>query len=218
MNRTFATRSTLFETIELINSGRIGQAEAICRAAVERNEQDVNMTALLGATLFKAGKTDEAERWLRHTMQLAPNFAKPWGDLGQLLLETRRAQEAVDVLEEAVRLDARDGDAWFHLGKARAVLGRGRAADEAFEQSFELNPARAVLAQAAEHQHAGRWAEARRSAAKSCAAIPATSTRCACWAPVPRTRGASARPSGCCGGRSPRRPTTPKRSWTWGGC
>ena len=160
MNRTFATKSTLFETIELINSGRIGQAEAICRAAVERNEQDVNMTALLGATLFKAGKTDEAERWLRHTMQLAPNFAKPWGDLGQLLLETRRAQEAVEVLEEAVRLDAKDGDAWFHLGKARAVLGRGRAADEAFEQSFELNPARKALALAAEHQHAGRWAEA----------------------------------------------------------
>jgi tetratricopeptide (TPR) repeat protein len=160
MNRTFATKSTLFETIELINSGRIGQAEAVCRAAVERNEQDVNMTALLGATLFKAGKTDEAERWLRHTMQLAPNFAKPWADLGQLLLDMRRPQEAADVLEEAVRLDARDGEAWFNLGKARAVLGRGPAADEAFEQSFELNPARKALALAAEHQHAGRWAEA----------------------------------------------------------
>jgi tetratricopeptide (TPR) repeat protein len=160
MNRTFATKSTLFETIELINSGRIGQAEAVCRAAVERNEQDVNMTALLGATLFKAGKTDEAERWLRHTVQLAPNFAKPWADLGQLLLDMRRPQEAADVLEEAVRLDAKDGEAWFNLGKARAVLGRGPAADEAFEKSFELNPARKALALAAEHQHAGRWAEA----------------------------------------------------------
>ena len=160
MNRTFATKSTLFETIELINSGRIGQAEAVCRAAVERNEQDVNMTALLGATLFKAGKTDEAERWLRHTTQLAPNFAKPWADLGQLLLESRRPQDAVEVLEEAVRLDAKDGEAWFNLGKARAVLGRGPAADEAFEKSFELNPACKALALAAEHQHAGRWAEA----------------------------------------------------------
>ncbi len=160
MNRTFATKSTLFETIELINSGRIGQAEAICRAAVERNDQDVNMTALLGATLFKAGQTGEAERWLRHTMRLAPNFAKPWSDLGQLLLESRRPQEAVEVLEEAVRLDAQDGEAWFNLGKARAVIGRGPAADEAFEKSFALNPARKALALAAEHQHAGRWGEA----------------------------------------------------------
>ncbi|RPH96647.1 MAG: sulfotransferase family protein [Lysobacterales bacterium] len=160
MNRTFATKSTLFETIELINSGRIGQAEAICRAAVERNDQDVNMTALLGATLFKAGQTEEAERWLRHTTALAPNFAKPWSDLGQLLLESRRPQEAVEVLEEAVRLDAQDGEAWFNLGKARAVIGRGPAADEAFEKSFALNPARKALALAAEHQHAGRWGEA----------------------------------------------------------
>ena len=160
MSRSFATKSTLFETIELINSGQIGQAEAICRAAVERNDQDVNMTALLGATLYKAGKAEEAERWLRHTMKIAPNFAKPWSDLGQLLLDTRRPQEALDALEQAVRLDPDDGDAWFSLGKARALLGRGPAADEAFEKSFELNPARKALAQAAEHQQAGRWAEA----------------------------------------------------------
>lgn len=160
MSRSFATQSTLFETIELINSGQIGRAEAICRAAVERNDQDVNMTALLGATLYKAGKAEEAERWLRHTMRLAPNFAKPWSDLGQLLLDTRRPEEALDTLEQAVRLDPDDSDAWFSLGKARALLGRGAAADEAFEKSFELNPGRKALAQAAEHQQAGRWAEA----------------------------------------------------------
>jgi len=160
MNRPFATKSTLFETIELINSGRIGQAEAICRAAVERNDRDVNMTALLGATLLKARKIDEAERWLRHSTELAPNFAKPWSDLGQLLVDTRRPREAAEALETAVRLDPREDDAWFNLGKARAMLGRGREADQAFEQSFELNPGRKALAHAAEHQQAGRWAEA----------------------------------------------------------
>ena len=162
MNRPFATRSTLFEAVELINSGRVGQAEAICRAAVQRNDQDVNMTALLGATLFKAGKLEEAERWLRHSTDLAPRFAKPWSDLGQLLLETRRPQEAAGALETAVELDAKDGDAWFSLGKARALLGRGPEADQAFERSFELNPGRKALALAAEQQQQGNWGEAER--------------------------------------------------------
>jgi len=162
MNRPFATKSTLFEAIELINTGRIDQAEAICRAAVERNDQDVNMTALLGATLLKARQIDEAERWLRHSTEIAPNFAKPWSDLGQLLVETRRPQEAVDVLENAVRLDPKEDNAWLNLGKARAMLGQGREADRAFEQSFALNPERKALAHAAEHQQAGRWAEAER--------------------------------------------------------
>ena len=160
MSQTFATKSTLFEAVELINSGQIEQAEAICRAAVERNARDVNMTALLGATLFKARKLEEAERWLRHSTKIAPNFAKPWSDLGMLLLERHRAEEAAAVLENAVRLDAEDGEAWFSLGKARAILGLGAEADEAFEHSFDLDPERKALAHAAEHQQAGRLEEA----------------------------------------------------------
>jgi tetratricopeptide (TPR) repeat protein len=160
MSQPFATKSTLFEAIELINSGRILDAEAICRAAVERNEHDVNMTALLGATLFKAGKNQEAEKYLRISTQLAPNFAKPWSDLGAVLVETRRPREAAEVLENAVRLDPAEGDAWFNLGKVRSMLGLGPEADEAFEKAFELNPERKALAHAAEHQQAGRLEEA----------------------------------------------------------
>jgi len=163
MSQPLATQSTLFEAIALINSGQIAQAEAVCRAAVERNGQDVNMTALLGATLFKSGKNQEAEKYLRISTDLAPNFAKPWSDLGHLLVETRRPEEAVAVLENALRLDPGEADAWFNLGKARAMLGLGPQADEAFEKSFELNPERKALAYAAEHQQAGRLEEAEKA-------------------------------------------------------
>ena len=163
MSEPFATRSTLFETIELINSGQIDKAEALCRAAVERNTKDVNMTALLGATLFKAGKAPEAEKYLRLSIQLAPGFAKPYSDLGQLLLASRRPQEAADMLEHAVRLEPGEDDAWFSLGKARAMLGLGPQADAAFEKSFALNPLRKALALAAEQQQAGRLDEAEKT-------------------------------------------------------
>lgn len=160
MSTPYATKSTLFAAIELINSGQIDKAEALCRAAVARNARDVNMTALLGATLFKAGQRPEAEKYLRLSIELAPNFAKPYSDLGQLLVETRRPDEAADILENAVRLDPAEGDAWFNLGKARAMLGLGPQADAAFEKSFALNPERKALALAAEHQQAGRLEEA----------------------------------------------------------
>ncbi len=162
MNQTFATKSTLFEAVELINTGRIAQAEVLCRAAVARNGDDVNMTALLGATLLKARKLGEAEKYLRHSIQLAPNFAKPYADLGLLLLQSRRVEEAAGMLQQAVKLQAGDGDAWFNLGKALAMLGQGRAADEAFERSFELNPERKALALAVEHQQQGRPERAER--------------------------------------------------------
>ena len=95
-------------------------------------------------------------------MRIAPNFAKPWSDLGQLLVDTHRHEEAIEVLENAIRLEPREDSAWFNLGKARAMLGHGREADEAFERSFELNPGRKALAHAAELQQSGNWAEAER--------------------------------------------------------
>lgn len=162
MNKPFATKSTLFEAVELINSGRINQAEVLCRAAVQRNGNDVNMTALLGATLLKARKLPEAEKYLRHSITLAPNFAKPYSDLGHLLLQTRRFDEASVILQQAVERDPADGEAWFNLGKALAVLGKGKSADAAFEKSFDLNPERKALALAAEHQQQGRPEQAER--------------------------------------------------------
>jgi len=64
------------------------------------------------------------------------------------------------MLETAVRLDPGEEAAWFSLGRARALLGLGPEADEAFEKSFELNPERKALALAAEHQQYGRPEEA----------------------------------------------------------
>jgi tetratricopeptide (TPR) repeat protein len=160
MARTFASRSALSEAIALINAGQIAKAEEICRSAVSRNQDDVNMVALLGATLLKSKQIDEAEKFLRQAIQLAPSFAKPHEDLGHLLLNKGQPEEAVTILQKATRLDPDLDYAWFNLGKARAMLGKGKEADEAFEKSFDLNPERKMLALAAEHQKAGRLKEA----------------------------------------------------------
>ena len=161
MNRAAASRATLNEAIELINAGQRGKAEAICRDAIQRNPDDINMTALLGATLLKAREMDEAEKLLRRTIQLAPSFAKPHEDLGYLLVEQGRPEEALPILETATRLEPTLERAHLYTGKALALLGRGKEADVAFEKSFELNPVRKTLAIAAEHQKAGRLKEAK---------------------------------------------------------
>lgn len=160
MKGTFASRSALNEAVALINSGQIDKAESICRSAVEGNPEDINMVALLGATLLKSNKIPEAEKFLRRAVKLAPTFAKPHEDLGHLLLNKGEPAEAVRVLKTATRLDPDLGNAFFNLGKGLSMLSMGKQADEAFERSFELNPERKKLALAAEHQNAGRLDEA----------------------------------------------------------
>ena len=160
MVQTFASKSALSEAIALINSGHLDKAEAICRSAVGRNPDDVNMVALLGAILLKSNQITEAEKYLRQAVQLAPSFAKPHEDLGHLLVEKGQPDEAAGILRKATRLDPNLDHAFFNLGKALAMLGEGKEADKAFEKSFELNPERKNLALAAEHQKEGRWEEA----------------------------------------------------------
>ena len=148
--------------IHLINSGRVSAAAAFCRDAVERDPEDVNMTALLGAILLKLREFEAAEAHLRRAIELAPTFAKPHEDLGRLLVEQGRAEEAVEVLRAATRLDPKSETAFFTLGRALSMAGDGDQADAAFEASFELNPRRRKLALAAEHHKAGRHEEASR--------------------------------------------------------
>ena len=150
------------KVIDLINSGRVAAAAALCRDAVERDPQDVNMTALLGAILLKLREFEAAEAHLRRAIELAPTFAKPHEDLGRLLVEQGRPAEAVEVLRAATRLDPKAEMALFTLGRALSMTGDGEQADAAFEASFELNPQRRKLALAAEHHKAGRCEEASR--------------------------------------------------------
>jgi Flp pilus assembly protein TadD len=84
MPQANASRMKLNEVVQLINAGQADKAEALCRDAVERDPRDVNMVALLGATLFKTRQVREAEKFLREAIELAPNFAKPHEDLGIL--------------------------------------------------------------------------------------------------------------------------------------
>ena len=156
------SRAAFNRAMSLIEAGRMNAAAAACREALERNPNDVNMTALLGAILLKARQFADAETRLKRAIELAPNFAKPHEDLGYLLIETGRAGEAVDILRNATRLDPKAEMAFFYLGRALSSTGRGEEADAAFEASFALNPQRRRLALAAEHHKEGRHDEAER--------------------------------------------------------
>jgi Flp pilus assembly protein TadD len=61
MGHASTSRATLSEAIELINAGERSKAESICRDAIERNPEDVNMTALLGATLLTARRNNDVD-------------------------------------------------------------------------------------------------------------------------------------------------------------
>ncbi|MFT6286464.1 MAG: tetratricopeptide (TPR) repeat protein [Halieaceae bacterium] len=160
MTQSNAPRS-LFETIvEHMQANQHDVAIARCREALSRYPSDINLLALLGAALGDQGEFEEAESALRKVIDLAPTFAKPYEDLGILFMHQKRPEAAVPLLEKATRLDSKLEAAHFQLGVALAAIGRGKEADTAFEQSFELSPTRKMMALAGEHHQAGRLQDA----------------------------------------------------------
>ena len=148
------------EALALIGRGEMDKAIQFCGEAINRNPDDVSMTALLGAIYLKCRQPEQAEECLRRAIELAPTFAKPHEDLGFLLLETGRAEESIQALETATRLDPKAGDAHYTLGRAYAAVGKGKEADAAFEKSFAFNPQRKLMVLAAEHHREGRYQQA----------------------------------------------------------
>jgi tetratricopeptide (TPR) repeat protein len=162
MQHSRAPRRLFDEILAMLRARQTEQAIASCRELLVRYPDDINVLGLLGAALGDARRYYEAEHTLLKVIDLAPTFAKPYEDLGVLLMQQDKAERALPLLEKAVRLDPALEEAHFQHGKALAQLGRGAEADAAFERAFALSPVRRMMALAAEHQQAGRLQDAER--------------------------------------------------------
>jgi tetratricopeptide (TPR) repeat protein len=83
--------------------------------------------------------------------------------------EAGRPSDTVKALEEAVRLDARHGRAWYNLGLARNGAGESERAIEALLRAEELLPAdpRIPYARATILARAGRLSDAKLAASRA---------------------------------------------------
>ena len=135
-------------------------AEQLCRATLEDSPGEPNLTALLGAALNRQGRGAEAEPLLRRALVDLPQYAKGHEELGRALLQLGRVDESVGLLRQAVALDPKLQSAQLALVHALAESGRSDEADSAMQVFLRADPARELLAKAAECHRAGQLEEA----------------------------------------------------------
>ncbi len=91
-------------------------------------------------TAHAAGRRPDAERLLRHAVELAPHDAEILSQLGVVIAEQGRPADAVPVLERAVRTDPTFAPAFLNLGVALAHTGRSADAVAHLDTALRLNP------------------------------------------------------------------------------
>jgi Flp pilus assembly protein TadD/DNA-binding transcriptional ArsR family regulator len=97
--------------------------------------------------LFLNDHQDEwVEKTFCHAIKLNPNAAYLRSNLGNLLVDVGRSEEAEAAYRRAIELDPEDAVPWNNLGNLLADnLGHPEEAEAAYRRAIELDPENAVL-------------------------------------------------------------------------
>jgi TolB-like protein/Tfp pilus assembly protein PilF len=137
------------------------EAEAEYHRALELSPNDARAHLGLGLWLLCQGRTDEAISWAQRGQRLDP-IAVPGAEVGWILFQSHRYDEALQQLRSVLAVQPDNTDALSTLGFVLAAMGRDREAVVALEKvvadSNGSPAAIGVLIRA--YAHSGRRAEA----------------------------------------------------------
>ena len=120
--------------------GKIGEAETLCKEAIESDEHCAQAWHLLGLVDFNLKRNDEAVEHLTKSIELQADWAESHGDWGCVFTRLGRDAQAVACFERSVQLDQRYHGGWFNLGILHRRAGRLKDARQAAEKAIELKP------------------------------------------------------------------------------
>jgi TolB-like protein/Flp pilus assembly protein TadD len=150
---------------------QVTQAANLAARAVELDDSDPWAHLALGFVAFTRRRTDEAAEEFQGALDLNPNFAAAHGFLGCALAFDGRSDQAIDHIEQAIRMSPHDPQnallnaalaaAHYQASRYAEAVGFGR---KAIQQRFELtNGHRIYVASLAQ---AGRIDDARSALAR----------------------------------------------------
>jgi Flp pilus assembly protein TadD len=117
--------------------GDFSSASRYLRAEVDKHPDRFYPTFLLGLSLWKEGKTDEAITTLTSAASLDKDSVKARVNLGRVLNDAGTFTEALEAADEAIALDQESSQAHNVRGRALLNLGRKDEAIEAFKTAIE---------------------------------------------------------------------------------
>lgn len=124
----------------LLQQGKAARAEALCRRMARRLPAHGGARHLLGLAVKAGGDLRQAESHLRASIDLSPDVAEYHSNLGNLLRDLGRGDEAEASYARALTLDPNSKPALIGLVRARTDLGRAADAEPAARELAKRHP------------------------------------------------------------------------------
>ena len=137
MNRT-VTEHNIGAALQ--SAGRLDEAVAHYRRAIEISPDYAPAYSNIGTVLQSQGKIDEAIRAYQDALKYRPDFPEVEYNLGNALLKANRPEEAADHFRRASSSLAGSADVHNNLGNALANQGKMPEALVEFQKAVQLDP------------------------------------------------------------------------------
>jgi len=123
-----------------LNSGKYQELVRVARDYMRGNPQDFRGYYYAAAGLQKSGAdAAQTEPLLRRSIECGPRFAAAHALLGKVLMQSGRAEAALNPLREAIRLRPDYREAHYYLATAYRMLGRAEDARREAAEVARLN-------------------------------------------------------------------------------
>jgi len=128
------------DIVQAIQQGQLPQAEDWARQYLKLVPADESALVLLGMSEQMQGKLNQAEQTLGELTRLHPDSSIHWNNLGTILSESGRSEEAERAYRRALELDATNAGALENLGLVYYNRDDFAAARFCFLGASELDP------------------------------------------------------------------------------
>jgi len=125
---------------QLLQEGKLEDAIAAYRHAIELNPAHSWFHQHLGEALAKVGRLDEAVTAFRCATELNPDFSWSYHHLGDALAQQEKWEQAAEAFGRGIELNAEHFGTYLGLGKSLAKVGQVDQAIAAYRRASELNP------------------------------------------------------------------------------
>ncbi|OCR01911.1 hypothetical protein BCD67_05355 [Oscillatoriales cyanobacterium USR001] len=125
---------------QLLQKGKLEEAIAAYRLAIELNPDISWYHHNLGEALAKLGKLEDAIAAFRRAIELKPDFSWSYHHLGDALAQQEQWEESATAFGKAIELNPEHFGTYVGLGNSLAKLGQLDDAIAAYRRAIELEP------------------------------------------------------------------------------
>jgi predicted O-linked N-acetylglucosamine transferase (SPINDLY family) len=128
------------EGFALHNIGQLAQAQAIYHQALKLQPRHFDSLHMLGVLAGQTNNPTQAVEWISKAIEVNPNIASAYSNLGNALNALKRHQAAIASYDKAIAIKPDYANAYASRGKAWYELKQYQAAVASYDKAIAIKP------------------------------------------------------------------------------